>query len=139
LKGSHARAVDEILLQPWFLPGRTAFAIRRIVPPDYWNKMRYFFEDYGCMVCGKESDYHSNGMCQVCSRTIRRKLTLSVKRRLKSKPRVRLDLVLLRQEKLAKKLLGRFSPGTRLLSRRQRNEMAALYNPVHELIYAQRK
>jgi len=28
---------QNVLLQPWFLPGRIAYAIHEMVPPAYWN------------------------------------------------------------------------------------------------------
>lgn len=131
---SYASTVEEVLLQPWFLSPRVAFAIKALVPPEYWNKMRNFFDDYGCMICEAESDYHSNGMCKSCYDKTRKKLVRSVKRRIGPERRRRLDRELFRQEKLAKKLLGRFSPSRRQASRKHPSELAIRHNPVYEVL-----
>ncbi len=97
--------------------------------------MRYFFEDYGCMICKKETKHHSNGMCRLCRDDVRRKLAKSIKRRLRSNPNQRLDLILFRQEKLAKKLLGRFcSP--KVLSKERKIILQPIHNPVYEALCA---
>src|SRR5271170_2629928 len=70
---SYAALAEGVLLQPWFLPQRTTLAIHRLVPVDFWKKMRNVFDDYGCIVCGTESNYHSNGMCRSCYRRTREK------------------------------------------------------------------
>lgn len=101
---------DELMFQPWFLPKRVAFAIRALAPPDYHLKMRHFFDDYGCMICKKDHDYGSNGMCRPCCMSARKKLARSVRIRLKPKSQRRFALSLIRQANLAKKLLRRFSP-----------------------------
>jgi hypothetical protein len=102
---------DELLLQPWFLPNRVAFAIRAMAPPDYRLKMRYFFDDYGCMICERDDDYASNGMCHRCYVQVRKKIARSVKAHRKSSKDRRFDLGLIRQAKLAKKLLKKYSSG----------------------------
>jgi hypothetical protein len=83
--GKHRRQsllVDEIFLQPWFLSQDTACAIRRIIPDLFLNKMRYYFEDWGCLVCGsKRRIYMSNGMCKQCVTRIRKRLFSSLERR----------------------------------------------------------
>jgi hypothetical protein len=123
-----------ILFQPWFLPQRVTYKIHGLVPPIFWKKMRYFFEDYGCLICGTESNYHSNGMCQKCYSRIEKKMMRCVKRR-SPKPGQRLDLELFRQEKLAGKLLAKFSrrrPGGPK-ARRIEPERS---NPVYEALSA---
>lgn len=50
--------LDDVFLQPWFLPRDLAFAIRRMLPPEHRHRMRFFFDDYGCMRCGtKDAPY----------------------------------------------------------------------------------
>jgi hypothetical protein len=135
-KMSHARIVNRVLLQPWFLPQRIAFAIHSMVPPEFWNKMRYYFDDYGCMVCKAETGYHSNGMCKRCSEVVRKKLAASLGRRTERRVEPRLDLALFRQEKAAKKLLKQFSvrgPGS---SQKRSIEIPARNNPVYEALVA---
>lgn len=77
-----ARAVDEIYLQPWFASNDVASAIRRIVPEHVFHKMRYYFEDWGCLVCGtKNRAYESNGMCTKCAKRTWKRLFASLERR----------------------------------------------------------
>jgi hypothetical protein len=125
---------EELLLQPWFLSMRIARAIHALVPLSYRNKMRYFFDDYGCMVCGEEYEYGANGMCRYCYNDVVQKLRRAAKRRLKSKSEQRFDLGLLRQARLAKKLLRRFSPARRADSERHRLDTARSRNPVYEAL-----
>jgi hypothetical protein len=87
--------------------------------------MRAYFDDYGCMICGRmDVIYDALGMCIGCHHTIRRRLRRSVRRRMTRKPDDRADLFMLRRAKLAKKLLGRFSPTWRARSIRRRLDKA---------------
>ena len=65
---SHATpSTEEIVLHPWFLDRKTCCAIKRLIPSAYFSKMRYYFEDYGCLRCGsKTKPYGSDGMCNSC-------------------------------------------------------------------------
>lgn len=75
---------DELFLQPWFRSKAEYVAIRRILPPSQMLKMRYYFEDYGCLKCGKlNAIYSSNGLCRGCSIIDRARVVLSLKRRFK--------------------------------------------------------
>ena len=132
MNASHAALAEEVLFQPWFLPQGAAVAIHSLVPVDYWKKMLHFFEDYGCMKCGTEFDYHSNGMCRLCRERTRKKLLLSVKRHAGRGKRRRLDLELFRQEKLAKKLLARLSARGPAKPKRPHLGLASRSNPVYE-------
>jgi hypothetical protein len=105
---SYPDLVEKILLQPWFLPRRVSFAIHTMVPVDFYKKMRYVFDDYGCLVCGRESGYHSNGMCVNCHARTCKRILFSLRRRGRQGGKPRLDLELFRQQKLARKLLSRF-------------------------------
>lgn len=125
---------DGLLLQPWFLGTRIASAIQALVPDRYWRKMRNFFEDYGCMICGSEQNYGSNGMCRYCYNDVVMKLGRSARRRMKSKAEQRFDLSILRQSRLAKKLLGRFSLKHRAASERRRLDKVPVRNPVYEAL-----
>lgn len=134
LKGSHGRIVNKVLLQPWFLPLRIACDIHAMVPPDFWNKMRYYFEDYGCVICEAESGYHSNGMCKSCYDKTRKRLAACVARRSEiSRPR--LDLAMFRQERIAKKLLTKFLARADT-SQKRPILIPARYNPVYEALVA---
>lgn len=132
-KHSQRFTSDELWFQPWFLPGRIAFAIRSIAPPDYHLKMRYFFDDYGCIVCKKDHNYGSNGMCVNCYRQVRKRLSRSVRRRLKPLSERRFDLGLIRQARLAEKLLESFTKGHRAPPARRVGDLRPT-NPVDEAL-----
>jgi hypothetical protein len=75
---------DELFLQPWFLSKELYLAVRRLLPPSQMLKMRYYFEDYGCLKCGKlNALYCSNGLCRGCSVIVRSRVALALKRRFK--------------------------------------------------------
>jgi hypothetical protein len=75
---------DELFLQPWFVSKAEYVAVRRILPPSQMLKMRYYFEDYGCLKCGNlNAIYGSNGLCRNCSIIVRARVVLALKRRFK--------------------------------------------------------
>jgi hypothetical protein len=75
---------DELFMQPWFISEPLAFKLRRLIPDSQFRKMRYYFDDYGCLRCGdRDSAYGSHGMCPRCSAIIRGRLVISLKRRFK--------------------------------------------------------
>lgn len=75
---------EAIFLQPWFLPIEIYRAIRRLLPYIHLFKMRYYFEDYGCLKCGKKNVmYQSNGLCESCGVVIRYRVKQALMRRLK--------------------------------------------------------
>lgn len=123
-------AADELVLQPWFLPKRVQLTIARVIPPNYRNKMRAYFDDYGCMICTRDDYYEANGMCRPCFQTVQRNLLASVRRRMKAKPGDRFDSLLLRKARIAKKLLGEFPKPKKSVSGRCRVET----NPVEEAL-----
>jgi hypothetical protein len=82
---------DELFLQPWFLPKPTYLTLRRLLPSSQLAKMRYYFEDYGCLRCGsRNSIYASNGMCKGCSIVVRSRVVLCLAKRFR-KIGVRVD------------------------------------------------
>jgi hypothetical protein len=77
-------AADEIFLQPWYVPRDVYLEIRRVLPNIHLSKMRYYFEDYGCLKCGdRKALYGSNGLCEKCSVLIRGRVARCMERRLK--------------------------------------------------------
>jgi|SRR5689334_20579053 hypothetical protein len=73
---------DEIFLQPWFLSKPLYLKLRKLLPSSQLLKMRYYFEDYGCLRCGQRNKlYASNGMCKECSIVVRARVVLSLKKR----------------------------------------------------------
>jgi hypothetical protein len=84
LKTQRGLLNDDVFLQPWFVPKEVYLQIRRLLPNIHLAKMRYYFEDYGCLKCGeRKSLYGSNGLCERCNVVIRGRLVRSLKRRLK--------------------------------------------------------
>lgn len=82
LQKSPSNIDDEIFLQPWFLPKDIFLEVRRLLPSSQLLKMRYYFEDYGCLRCGRSDVlYRSNGLCEKCNIIIRGRIVLSLKRR----------------------------------------------------------
>lgn len=72
-------ALSEDALQPWFLPYALSRKIRRILPNDYWRKMRYYFDDYGCLRCERKSvPYGINGLCRVCYKLILHRISFAL-------------------------------------------------------------
>ena len=74
--------LDDIFLQPWFLSKDIAFAVRHLIPDTFLNKMRFYFEDWGCLICGsKNRPYLSNGMCGKCVNRIQKRLFWCLEKR----------------------------------------------------------
>jgi hypothetical protein len=74
--------LDDIFLQPWFLSRDMAFAVRRILPPEHRHKMKFYFEDYGCLRCRKtDVTYGSNALCKLCMQEVKLKMFFAIKRR----------------------------------------------------------
>jgi hypothetical protein len=75
-------ANDELFLQPWFLPKPTYLAVKKLLPSSQLAKMRYYFEDYGCLKCCSRTALHgSNGMCVRCSIIVRGRIAICLKKR----------------------------------------------------------
>ncbi len=74
--------LDDIFLQPWFLPLKASSAIRALLPAEHRHKMRFYFEDYGCLKCGKKKvRYGSNAMCKTCVQQVKLRFFWAMKRR----------------------------------------------------------
>ena len=73
---------DEMFLQPWFLDKKCSSAVRRLIPRICIRKMRFYFEDWGCLICRtKKRRYGSNGMCHICTTRIQKRLDGCLQRR----------------------------------------------------------
>lgn len=63
------------MIPQWCLPREVFQKINAIVPRAYYQRMRVYFEFYGCLVCHKKTTtYYSCGMCQRCSVRVRDRL-----------------------------------------------------------------
>jgi len=79
--------LSDIFLQPWFLPLHTAVAVRKLLPAEHHHKMRHYFDDYGCLKCGKTNvRYGSNAMCKPCAQRVKLKMFWTMKRRWVNRP-----------------------------------------------------
>ncbi len=126
--------IHELAFQPWFLPRASRLAISSLIPPSYRNKMRAYFDDYGCMVCGKFDQYDANGMCLPCHHLVTRRLKTCVRRRLAGLQGETIDLVIQRRKALASKLLGRFARPWSRMALRHRINVASSMNPVDQAL-----
>jgi len=73
---------DEIFLQPWFVSKKLFRAFRKILPCCQLLKFRHYFDDYGCMRCGRRNvRYGHNGFCRNCGRIVQTRIILALKRR----------------------------------------------------------
>jgi hypothetical protein len=109
---------SDVFLQPWFLPRDVYAHIRRVLPSAHLSKMRYYFEDYGCLRCGvRDSLYGSNGFCEKCGVLIRGRITRALKRRLRDVGEVGPELEILNAlgngMETAQELLHRLRPRSR--------------------------
>lgn len=76
------KLISEVFLQPWFIDLKTARAVRKILPMDWFHKMRYYFDDYGCMICrNRDVLYQSNGMCRKCTDRVQKRFIRSLAKR----------------------------------------------------------
>jgi hypothetical protein len=126
--------LHELALEPWFLPRGSRLAINALIPPGYRNKMRDYFDDYGCMRCEEDGIYDANGMCVHCHHLVRRRLKACLTRRMPDAPDDRIDLIMGRRKKLASKLLGRFAQPWSKMSLRHRLNGSNLKNPVDQAL-----
>lgn len=126
---------NELVFQPWFLPRASRLAIDKLIPSGYRNKMRAYFEDYGCMLCGTQDGYDANGMCRPCHHLIRRRLRSSARRRLSARSGDELGLIMARRKSLASRLLAPFAqPRVKMPLRHRLRVGVSLRNPVDEAL-----
>ena len=56
--------------------------MRKLLPSCHLVKLRYYFDDYGCLRCGKpHALYGGNGFCKPCAVIVRHRVILALKRR----------------------------------------------------------
>ena len=67
------------------MPKPVSLQMRKLLPSVHLAKMRYYFDDHGCLRCERRDIlYGSNGMCENCSTIVRGRLVNCMKRRLKN-------------------------------------------------------
>jgi hypothetical protein len=78
----------DIFLQPWWLPADVSAAVRKLLPMLHLKKMRFYFDDYGCLRCERKNvPYGMNGFCDRCYRQVRERVSTSLKRRVDERQR----------------------------------------------------
>jgi hypothetical protein len=66
-------------LQPFFGSKEVAYEIKRRQTVHEQNKFTYFYEDWGCMICGTRKARHCGlGMCHTCYTRIKLRLRASL-------------------------------------------------------------
>lgn len=102
--------VADAAWQPWFLPKVVSKKILSLIPPGYRKRLRFYFDDYGCLMCDrKDIPFRALGFCENCHSLITRRMYRSMKRHrselrsTRSSPRIRwyIDQVTRAQELLA--------------------------------------
>jgi hypothetical protein len=77
---------DRQFLLPWLLTTRAYMAMRAIVPRAYQRRMRYYYDDHGCLRCSLHRGPHkANGFCARCCRLVASRLMRCYERRMKPK------------------------------------------------------
>jgi hypothetical protein len=98
--------IEELLLQPWFLPKKIALGITKLVPPDYRKRMRDCFIDFGCLRCGHtDRIYGANGMCAPCQSVTYARVVASGNKRLRGRQPLRYGKEFVGHADRARKLL----------------------------------
>jgi hypothetical protein len=81
------RLLAETFLQPWFVPVEIAKSIRRLLPATHFHKMRFYFDDWGCMKCEKKGImYGANGMCSRCAQKVQHRVVSCFQKRQRNLP-----------------------------------------------------
>jgi len=76
------KLLKDVFLQPWFVGNETARQIRRLIPQLTFRKLRYYFDDWGCISCHKKGlAYGTNGMCPKCIDRIQARLFWALQKR----------------------------------------------------------
>ena len=79
-KIADAFASDD-LFQPFFQPRAVGYEIKRKQTVPKQNKWTYYFEDYGCLICGTRKSHRCLGMCERCHERTNARLRRSLARR----------------------------------------------------------
>jgi 7-cyano-7-deazaguanine synthase in queuosine biosynthesis len=69
-------------LQPFFGSKEIAYEIKRRQTVHEQNKFSYYFEDWGCLICGTRKARHDGcGMCGSCYARVKGRLAYGIRRR----------------------------------------------------------
>jgi|ERR1700693_1507361 len=95
---------DSSILEPFFQSKRRSYEIRRQQDVVQQRKFRAYFDDWSCMVCGKEdAGYGSHGMCKTCYGRVDQRMRVTLGRVYAARPTFDKprDLIAVAQEALA--------------------------------------
>ena len=77
-RSSEAHTSRIAFFPPWFLEKKVLRKIRRMLPDYYHKRLRYYFDAFGCIRCGrKDVIYSCGGLCLGCQWTINNRLKKS--------------------------------------------------------------
>jgi hypothetical protein len=73
----------KLVLQPWFVPEEICRAIQKLIPQLHIKKMRYYFDDHGCIRCRRKKVlYGGNGFCDRCLQRLMYRVIQSLRKRI---------------------------------------------------------
>ena len=109
------RAKGKTILPPFFVTKSVRKAIERLLPAGHHQRLRLYFDTYGCMRCScNDLIYGGNGLCALCLNMLRkrlRKIDAELRKRL-SEPQPDLEEAYARPYRSARRLLADLVPGT---------------------------
>jgi hypothetical protein len=92
-------------LQPFFGSKEVAYEIKRRQTVHEQNKFTYFYEDWGCMICGsRKARHYGCGMCHTCYVRIKWRIREGLRKRQPAKGSIQptfTDTIQLAREALA--------------------------------------
>jgi hypothetical protein len=121
-------APDSLVLEPWFLPHKTTYAIRALLPPEHRLKLRDYFAEWGCMRCGDRERYWSSGFCERCYNVIHQRIGVCLRRRAAVMVPDKIVLKHVEDVRTARKLLKGFP--ARMYVNSQRRPKYKIDNPA---------
>lgn len=79
--GAIRALVADAAWQPWFLPKEVSKRIISLIPPGYRKRFRLYFDDYGCLRCGRtDIRFRALGFCENCHSLVTKRMCRSMKR-----------------------------------------------------------
>jgi hypothetical protein len=86
-KVAEIMAAPGSLLEPFMQSKQTQIEITKLQDVVQQKKFRYYFEDWGCLICGqKDAGYKSVGMCSTCFARVMTRMAVSLRRAYAERP-----------------------------------------------------
>jgi hypothetical protein len=74
-------------LEPFFGTAEVSYEVKRRQTVQQNSKFQFYFEDWGCMLCGtREAAHGSLGMCRRCYNRVKMRLAKSLRKRQPKEP-----------------------------------------------------